>query len=29
VHVMLLDDPDAVMADIKENFEARLLQVLR
>jgi multicomponent Na+:H+ antiporter subunit E len=29
VHVMLLDDPDAVMSDIKENFEARLLQVLR
>jgi multicomponent Na+:H+ antiporter subunit E len=29
VHVMLLDDPDAVMADIKENFEARLLEVLR
>lgn len=29
VHVMLLDDPDAVLADIKENFEARLLQVLR
>lgn len=29
VHVMLLDDPEAVEADIRENFEARLLEVLR
>jgi multicomponent Na+:H+ antiporter subunit E len=29
VHVMLLDDPAAVEADIRENFEARLLRVLR
>jgi multicomponent Na+:H+ antiporter subunit E len=29
VHVMLLDDPEAVEADIRENFEARLLRVLR
>jgi multicomponent Na+:H+ antiporter subunit E len=29
VHVMLLDDPEAVSADIRENFEARLLRVLR
>ncbi|WP_291297277.1 Na+/H+ antiporter subunit E [Elioraea sp.] len=29
VHVMLLDDPDAVIADIRDNFEARLLEVLR
>jgi multicomponent Na+:H+ antiporter subunit E len=29
VHVMLLDDPEALKADIKDNFEARLLKVLR
>lgn len=29
VHVMVLDDADAVEADIRENFEARLLKVLR
>ena len=29
VHVMRLDDADAVEADIRENFEARLLRVLR
>jgi len=29
VHVMMLDDPAAVEADIRQNFEARLLEVLR
>jgi multicomponent Na+:H+ antiporter subunit E len=29
VHVMVLDDAEAITADIKRNFEARLLKVLR
>ena len=29
VHVRVLDDADAVEADIRENFERRLLEVLR
>jgi multisubunit Na+/H+ antiporter MnhE subunit len=29
VHAMFFDDPDAVLHDIKNNFERRLLEFLR